>query len=216
LTELARRATLEQEAKAAAFEFDAEMFAASLLTNQETIAYNDELTAQKLQEHENSMIGIRAASAQLQLSATSNLFSNLANLAMQGGKKGVKIAQTIAIAQGGIKAVSAGISAFEAGMGIGGPAAPLTAASYATASLAATAGMISNLKSGGKSQSKPSMSLPSASSAGGNGNNGSQQTGTTKRFDLTLVGSTFSAEQVRELMGQFSEQIGDGVEFNTN
>ena len=140
-------------------------------------------------------------------------------------KKAQKMMQKVAIVQAVMKGKTAAVSAWEAGMATGGPWAPAVAASYAAASIANTASMISSIKSGGSSMS--GMKSGGASSAGG-GKSSAPQTGNTSSNDQSAVqssrqisinmvggGGLFSTDQVRELIGQINDQVGDGVSLIT-
>jgi hypothetical protein len=138
-----------------------------------------------------------------------------------GGKKAQKIQKGLAIVSAVIKGKEAAVSAFSAGMSIGGPWAPIAAASYAAASIAQTAGMISSIKSGGKSMG--GMSGGSGGGAGGGGGRSSGGGGSTstapetRNISVNLVGEgLMSTDQVRALIGQINESVGDGVELMTN
>tara|TARA_R110002126_G_scaffold13689_3_gene58928 strand:- start:1315 stop:3900 length:2586 start_codon:yes stop_codon:yes gene_type:complete len=140
-------------------------------------------------------------------------------------KKAQKVMQKVAIVQAVMKGKTAAVSAWEAGMATGGPWAPAVAASYAAASIANTASMISSIKSGGSSMS--GMKSGGASSTGGS-KSSAPQTGNTSSSDQSAVqssrqisinmvggGGLFSTDQVRELIGQINDQVGDGVSLIT-
>ena len=172
--------------------------------------------AQINQDYQNRMDEMKRVSREAELAATSDLFGALASAMAAGGKKNEKIVRALSVAQAGIKAGSAAISAFEAGMSTGGPTAPLVAAKYAAASIAQTGIMISRLKSGSK-QSKPSGTLPSNAGTISPEAAGAPQAGTQQRVDINISGQGFfSADQVRQLIEQINEQTSDGVQLNAN
>ena len=215
LEDLRNRHAEEAELNAAKFEFDAESFAASLLSKQELTDFNNEQAAQKAQEHEQALEDIKRISADAQAAVVVDGLGRILGAMAANGKKGEGLYRGLAIVQTLISGQRAAVSAWAAGMEAGGPAGPAVAAAYTAASIATTGGMIARLKSGSKSNSKPSGSTPSVSGGGALGNGGNGLGSDNKRsFDITLVGSSFNVDQVRELMGMIGEQVGDGVEFN--
>ena len=175
------------------------------------------LAEQLRQEHQDRLAQINSQARQAELAATSDLFGALASAMSAGGKKNEKVVRALSVAQAGIKAGSAAISAYEAGMAVGGPAAPLTAAKYAAASIAQTGIMISRLKSGSKAPASPSGVLPSNAGNISQGAAGAPQTGTQQRIDINISGQAFfSSDQVRQLIEQINEQTSDGVQLNAN
>lgn len=140
-----------------------------------------------------------------------------------GGKKAHKLQQKLAIANAVIHGKEAAVSAWNAGMSVGGPWAPLVAAAYTAASIARTASMISSIKSGGSSMSgmggrgggmSPGDVKGATESSGQQGGTG-QQGARTIEIRLTGAG-LFSTDQVRELIGQINQQVGDGVKLNAS
>lgn len=139
-----------------------------------------------------------------------------------GGKKANKLQQGLAIANAVIHGKEAAVAAWSAGMSVGGPWAPLVAAAYTAASIARTASMISSIKSGGSSMSGmggkgAGVSPGDAKGAGeSNGGGGGGQQG-AKNIEIRLTGAgLFSTDQVRELIGQINQQVGDGVKLNAS
>jgi len=136
-----------------------------------------------------------------------------------GGKKANKIQKTLAIASAVVSGGVAAVDAFKAGMSIGGPFAPIAAASYAAASIAQTSNMISSIRSG----SKPSAGGgggggASASTSGGGGGGGqSDNAPESRNISINLTGEgLMSTDQVRALIGQINESVGDGVQLITS
>ena len=141
-----------------------------------------------------------------------------------GSKKAQKLMKAAAIVNAIIAGKEAAVSAWKAGMATGGPYAPLVAASYTAASVARTASMISSIKGGGSASSGGggggSVSTPSGS--GGSQTSSQQQQSPpapaqiSRTIDINLPSTgLLSIDQVRELMGQINEQVGDGVQLNT-
>ena len=138
----------------------------------------------------------------------------------QNSKKVQKLMQVAAITQAVIKGKDAAVSAWSAGMSVGGPYAPLVAAAYTAASIANTASMISSIRSSGKSAPKPSAggagaALSQANSGGQSQNSGSAQSQPNQSIDINIVGEgLLSTDQVRALLGQINTQLGDGMTLN--
>lgn len=180
------------------------------LTKDEFNLLDQELT----QSHEDIINDIKAKAAAIAQKQQLRALSSGQTLLALGGKKTEKAVKGLAITQAIIKGKTAAVSAFEAGMSTGGPWAPATAALYTAASIANTGSMIASIAGGGKSAPRPSGGTPRVA-GGSTGGTGQTQAVTQRRFDLTLVGSgMFTSDQVRGLMAQIGEEVGDGVEFN--
>ena len=173
----------------------------------------DALAQERNQEHQEALTAIEAQEQSMRNQQVTDSLSAMATLMSLGGKKTEKAVRALAIASAIIKGHESAVAAFAAGMSVGGPFAPATAALYTAASIAQTGMMISKLASGSKTPSRPSGSVPKAGGSG-SGGSGSGGSGSGRKFDITLVGSTFSAEQVRELMNSIGEQFSDGVKFS--
>ena len=138
-----------------------------------------------------------------------------------GGKKSIKAQEKIAILSALIKGKEAAVSAWSAGMSVGGPYAPLVAASYTAASLVKTAGLIKSIKSRSSSSGGGSGGGSSRIPSGGGGSGGTSSGGQSKvqsprNITINMTGSgLLSTDQVRELIGQINEQAGDGVTIIT-
>lgn len=132
-------------------------------------------------------------------------------------KKAQKAMKAIAIVNAVVKGKEAAVSAWNAGMSTGGPWAPAVAASYAAASIANTAGMINSIKAGGTSQGSSGASSATGTSGSTSGTSTTQAAPVADRnISINLSGQgLFSSDQVRELMAQINEEIGDGVNLNT-
>lgn len=141
-----------------------------------------------------------------------------------GGKKANKLQQKLAIANAVIHGKEAAVSAWNAGMSVGGPWAPLVAAAYTAASIARTASMINSIKSGGSSMSGMSGGAGAGASMGG-GRGGTEGGGaggeaaaknSPRSINVNFIGQgLMSTTQVRDLITQINEQVGDGVRLVT-
>ena len=137
-----------------------------------------------------------------------------------GGKKTEKLQEKMSIFNALIKGKEAAVAAWSAGMATGGPWAPVVAAAYTAASIAKTAGLIRSIKSrgsassgGGGSTPSPGAIQSSAASTGGVSGAGAQPS-PDRKISFELVGEGFmSTDQVRQLMGQFIDQVNNGVDF---
>lgn len=139
-----------------------------------------------------------------------------------GGKKANKVQQKLAILNAVIHGKEAAVAAWRAGMSTGGPWAPAVAAAYTAASIARTASMINSIKSGGSSVSGGGggggggFAAQSGGAGGAGGGDGGQSQASAPRFiNVNFTGQgLLNTAQVRELMGQINEQLGDGVKLN--
>lgn len=139
-------------------------------------------------------------------------------------KKVQKAMKAAAIVQALIKGKQAAVDAWQAGMSVGGPWAPVVAAAYTAASIAKTTSLISSIKSGGSSTSSGGGGrsvLPSRGGSGGGGFGGPNQVGQagpqlSRNVEVRFTGQgLLNNEQVRDLIEQINEQVGDGVELIT-
>ena len=151
---------------------------------------------------------------------TSSLDAAVTALSL-GGKKAQKIQKNLAIVNAVIKGKEAAVAAWSAGMATGGPFAPAVAATYAAASIAQTAGMINSIKAGGKSMGGSSAGGGGArgASAGGSagGSSSSENVPESRNISINLTGEgLMSTDQVRALIGQINESVGDGVQLITS
>ncbi len=142
----------------------------------------------------------------------------------QNSKKVQKLMQGVAIVQAVIKGKQAAVDAWQAGMSVGGPWAPIVAAAYTAASIARTSSMIQSIKSGGKSMSSggggggAARAAQSASAAGGGttGGGGGGNAGNTRSININMMGSAAMQQWMRdEIIPAFNQALGDNVELNT-
>lgn len=143
------------------------------------------------------------------------MFDNLSSLMQSGSKKMFNIGKVASLASGAIKAYESVMSAYAAGAKVGGP---WTGAAYAASAALAQAGNLRKLSSvsfGGGSGgiSASSGGNPSAGAEGGSGTAAAPAAPVmpSRNISISLAGSTFSADTVRELITQINEQIGDGA-----
>ena len=181
-------------------------------------ARNNELISKE--EHQRAMNEIDRREANVKMSIiTSSLDAAIQALNI-GGKKATKAQRALAITNAIIKGKGAAVDAWQAGMSTGGPWAPLVAAAYTAASIARTAGMIRSIRGGGSSSggSGGGVTIPSQS-RGTSGQTGQTGGGTanqaSRQIDVRFFGSgNLPMEQVRELIEQFNEALGDGAQLN--
>ncbi len=135
-------------------------------------------------------------------------------------KKAQKIMQAAAIVQAVIAGKTAVIEAYRSGMQTQGPWAPVVAAAYSAAALANTASQIASIKAGGKSIGGMSgggggtaISNPAGASATQSAPAQQEQAARSISVDFQGSGGLLNTEQVRELIQQINEQVGDGVDL---
>jgi len=171
-------------------------------------------------EHSKRMTEIRRREEEVKRQITVNGLQAGFKALSQNSKKIEKVMKAAAIAQALIKGKQAAVDAWQAGMSVGGPWAPLVAAAYTAASIASTASLIGAIKSGGSGSGGgggASVSPSRGGAAGGTspgspaGQPGQQQ---PRNIEVRFTGQgLLNTDQVRELMEQINEQIGDGVEL---
>lgn len=171
--------------------------------------------------HERNAVSAQEASARSRV--MSGMMGNLVQLMNSGNKEMFRIGKIAAISQATIKGYQAVVDAYQAGMSVGGPAAPAIAAAYAATAAVATAAQISSIAStsfGGGG---------SVSSRGGGGGGYSRPTDqiaddpqpTGKSVEnstvtINLTGEIFNRQQVRELIEQINDATADGATLRLN
>lgn len=171
-------------------------------------------------EHERLMTDLEERGNATRLGIVTSTMDAMQQALSVGGKKASKVQRAIAITNAIIKGKQAAVDAWQAGMSVGGPWAPLVAAAYTAASIARTTSMINSIKSGGKSAPAGGGSMPKVGGAsmgpseGGGG--GGQSASPGKTLTVKFLGEgLMSTGQVRNLIGQINEQQGDGYTINT-
>jgi len=177
-----------------------------LLTEEEYLHRREQLAG----EHADRMADIQEQERRARVGIMKGMMDNLSNLMNTGSRKMFEIGKAAAIASALISGKEAVVSSYAAGAKIGGP--PVGAAFAATAA-ASTAAQISQIRSSSFSNG---ASANTATFSGGVGAVRTTQAGggqPSQRVDIQIAGSgsTFSADQVRALIGQINEQVGDGV-----
>lgn len=196
-----------------------EKFAADLerlkeAREQELIAEDEYLTRlnQLEQDAAQRRLQIAEDERRARIGIISGMMQNLSALMNTGSKKMFAIGKAAAIAQALIAGKEAVVNSYNVGSRIGGP--PVGAAFAATAAVA-TAAQINQIRSqsfgGGSNPTTFSGGLPAVRTVDAGQSAG--PVNPSQRVDINITGSgnTFSAEQVRELIAQINDQLGDGV-----
>ena len=186
----------------------------------ERVILDDALRLKKTTEeaYANASLALTEKTEKAKSNIVTSTLDSIATAIGLGGKKGLKAQKAISIVSAVIKGKEAAVAAWSAGMATGGPWAPFVAASYAASSIAQTASMISSIKGGSKSVGSMGgggMASPSRGGAGsGGGEQGSESSSRNIAINFTGEGM-FSTDQVRGLINQINEQVGDGISIQT-
>jgi len=179
-----------------------------------------DLEKQKAQQHANELIAIEEDRAKAEqdiedkkfkdkMNVASSMFGNLSSLMNTESKKMFEIGKAAATAGAIIDGIAAVQGAYKTGSKIGGP--PLGAAFAATAAVATLANIkqIQSTQYGSKSagQSYQGGQLTT--------NTNSQSQPEQRNVSIALTGSSFTGGDIRTLIGQINEELGDGVTLNT-
>ena len=176
---------------------------------------NGELTAA---EHSKKMASIKQAEEDTKRAIVTSSLNGGVEFLARNSKKAQKLLKAAAIVNAVIAGQEAAVHSYNAGAKLGGP---IVGAAFAALSIANTAGMIMKIKSGG-----------SASRGSGGGGASVPESGGSQRapapvaqipvaqssrtIDINLPSTgLLSIDQVRGLMEQINEQVGDGVQLNT-
>jgi hypothetical protein len=160
-------------------------------------------------------IAIAEAERQARINIYSSLFDGFAQLTRTGSKKAFEVGKAAALTSASLKGMEAAQSAWAAGMAVGGPFAPLTAAAYTASSLAHTGAQIAQISAMQFGQKQrpitPSGDTPAADTGGGGGGGGQ-----TVVIDFVGGGEgMFSRDQVVGLIGQINDAVSDGATLKT-
>lgn len=147
-----------------------------------------------------------------------SMFDNVAALMQTGSKKLFNIGKIASVSAGLVSAYESVMHAYKEGTKIGGP---IVGAAYAATAGIAQAANLMRLKSasfggggsvstsGGGGGSTPTTGAGGGGVPGEGGTNAAPQLRPT--VAISLAGSMFSADTVRELLTQINEQIADGA-----
>jgi hypothetical protein len=206
----------EQELLIQKYEEDRNIIDGYFQTQMEKVRGNQEMERQLAEEHnsllqqleeqhQGKMAALRQAGFNAALDGTAKVFNSLGRLVQSGGQKNVKLAKAFGIAEALISTFVAANKAM-AFAATAGPAAAFGAyAAVAAKGLAAVASIRSISDTGGGGSAGAgggSFAAPATDSAGsGRGGNVAY---------LTLQGTSFGREQIRDLIEQINEYTADG------
>lgn len=144
------------------------------------------------------------------------MMDNLSSLMQSGSRKQFEIGKAASIASGMISAYESVMSSYAAGSRIGGPIVGAAFAATAAVAQAANLRRLSSASfgSGGGSVSSGGGGGSVSTGATGGGGSGAAPAAPaqpSRNIAISLAGSNFSADTVRELITQINEQIGDGA-----
>lgn len=178
---------------------------------------NEEITKE---QHAEKLADIEAQRVQAEKNIAKQGAKDSLNLLASNSKTAEKAMRGFAVGRAIIQGGEAAIAAWNAGMSTGGPWAPVVAAGYTAASLAKTGAMISSLRSGGKASggggggvaSAQTGSAPATGSQAAPGGGSAEPV--TRRISISMQGvGPWSTEQVRGLIDQINEELGQGAEL---
>lgn len=201
----------EEEAELASYEARMDLLRDFLEDRKVTVDEFNELEARAKQEHADAMTEIDELQAeeaarirQDLIGRVSGLMSALSGLIKEDGEKSFKINKAISMATGAAKGIESAISAYAAGMTVGGPP---VAAAYAAVSVATTAAQLAQLNA----------VQPGSSGGGGGGSVSSSAAASApavQTLNLSLQGISasqfYSGDQVRELAQTLVQYQRDG------
>lgn len=166
-----------------------------------------------------------ALSSAKQAAIVAGGLADITQHAASESKTAFQINRAAAVAQATVKGYAAAVSAWDAGMSVGGPYAPVIAAAYTAASLAKTWAQISSIKSqtfsggggagggGGAPSASPAASGAAAGSTGTyNAGGETQSVAVTINMD---EGAMYSGKQIRGLIEAINDEVGSGMVLRT-
>jgi hypothetical protein len=153
---------------------------------------------------------------QAKLNVVQGMFSNLSTLMNTGSRKLFEIGKAASIANALVSGYEAVVSSYAAGAKIGGP--PVGAAFAATAA-AATFAQIQQIRAASFGQKSAPVTFDggiptqATSQAGAQGPQGG---GAGRNVSISLVGESFSRDQVRGLIDAFNTELNDGYKLTVS
>jgi hypothetical protein len=160
---------------------------------------HNEMMRKVEEDHQNRIRAIRDAANNNLLTSTGRVLGAVGNVIKSGGEKNLKVVQGLGIAQA---LINAWVGASEA-LKLPFPANMAAFASVLATGLNAVANIRRVSSSGGGSSSGGAISTPPTDGGRGGG-------GADRSVYVTLQGSSFGRDQVRDLLDQINEYVADG------
>lgn len=184
-----------------------------LLTDAEFNRRSEQLAA----DHAEKMAAIQETQRKARVGIVASMMDNLSQLMNSGSRTQFEIGKTAAIASALVKGYEAVVSSYAAGAKIGGP---VLGAAYAATAAVATAAQIGQIRKTQFGSASGSVSYSGGQAVAQTAT--PQQSGPvqpeqpSRVIDLAVRGRFFTAEDVRELIGEINSQVGDGVILRTS
>lgn len=163
-------------------------------------------------------IAIMEAERAQKFAIAQNIFGGLAELMNTGSRKMFEIGKAAALANAGVSGVESAVLAWEAGMATGGPWAPAVAAAYTAASLAKTGALINQISGASFGQKTTGVSfsggVPTVPTSQPGAQGGAGSGGAGRNVSISLVGETFSRDQIRGLIDAINTETNDGYKLS--
>lgn len=151
---------------------------------------------------------------QAKLSVVQGMFGNLSTLMNTGSRKLFEIGKAASIANALVSGYEAVVSSYAAGAKVGGP---VVGAAYAATAAAATFAQIKQIRASSFGQSAAPVTfdggVPTVPTSQPGQNGGAGSGGAGRNVSISLVGETFSRDQVRGLIDAFNTEINDGYKL---
>lgn len=151
---------------------------------------------------------------QAKLAVAQGMFSNLSTLMNTGSRKLFEIGKAASIANALVSGYEAVVSSYAAGAKIGGP---VVGAAYAATAAAATFAQIKQIRASSFGQSAAPVTfdggVPTVPTSQPGQTGGAGSGGAGRNVSISLVGETFSRDQVRGLIDAFNTEINDGYKL---
>lgn len=163
----------------------------------ELVAIEEEASDKRRKAQESEMMG--------KLRAVGSGFRDLSSLMNTESRKMFKIGKAAAIAGAVVDGIAAAVGSFKVGAKIGGP---VLGAAFAAASAASTFAQIQQIKSTQFGGAGSGQSIQGGQVVN---NQPQPQQQPDRNISIALTGSSFSGGDVRALIGQINDELGDGA-----
>lgn len=151
---------------------------------------------------------------QAKLAVVQGMFGNLSSLMNTGSRKLFEIGKAASIANALVSGYEAVVSSYAAGSKIGGP---VVGAAFAATAAAATFAQIKQIRASSFGQSAAPVTfdggVPTVPTSQPGQQGGAGSGGAGRNVSISLVGDTFSRDQVRGLIDAFNTEITDGYKL---
>ena len=204
-----QQAFLAEQSRTSAIDFLNQEYDERAIEIKRLFGRESELLIDLEKERADSIMAIKAQEHAATANQLIGFGKNVATIMMKDGKEQFEIQKGLSIAGAVADGYASAISAYKAGVSVGGPFALATGAAYAAASLAATGAQIKQLSSTSYNSKSQNSSTGASGSLPSTPSQPLQQ-----NVSITLEGESFSKGSVLNLVESINNEIQNGATIN--